>query len=93
MPPNAVSQSVEVTGVLCETSRARDRIGADVVLRAHVTAGDVVRNDVLFAFKTPRRRATRTLPEPVRPLSHIYAIMIDDARPTPASSTLTLPHR
>jgi hypothetical protein len=27
------------------------------------------------------------------PLSHIYAIMIDDARPTPATSTLTLPHR
>jgi hypothetical protein len=56
---------------------------------AHVTAGDVVRNDVLFfAFKTPRPGNPN-----VRPLSHIYAIMIDDARPTPATSTLTLPHR
>jgi len=59
---------------------------------AHVTAGDLVRNDVLscvlFAFKTPRPGNPN-----VRPLSHIYAIMIDDARPTPATSTLTLPHR
>ena len=59
---------------------------------AHVTAGDVVRNDVLTAFcfqnETPRPGNPN-----VRPLSHIYAIMIDDARPTPATSTLTLPHR
>jgi hypothetical protein len=50
----------------------------------------------LLAFCTYSKHNVKT-PRPgnpnVRPLSHIYAIMIDDARPTPATSTLTLPHR
>jgi len=64
---------------------------------AHVTAGDVVRNDVLFVSFLHLSKHNVKTPRPgnpnVRPLSHIYAIMIDDARPTPAASTLTLPHR